>query len=553
MAAIFLMMAAAMLHSCSNSTIPLRELSEIDSIGIDRPDSALTLIERFDTRKLSTPADSALFYLISAELRDKNYYADTIDTPIRQSVRFYRKSNDKYNLMRSLFYQGEILRNKGQLGDALLAEMEAADAFQSYDKAIPLDWVYGKKIFTGISEIYENTGDRVQKMEYAKKAYEMAAKSDSTPFINDATLWYAATLSENSQVHGSVALLKKLLGQALTSVDTALVMETASHLGNAYLWDRNFREARHYLSFPILLGKDSAMTDRDINFLLWSMIEDKAPLDSIRQVREKIGSYITDDEIIYDYHLSFGNYNKAFHSLKRSNRILNNQIVSTSRSEAAAMFSTLLNERRIMAEKEASLQKNLSILIVISTFLTLVLVVVSFLIWIRRKNKKISELVYKVAILGKTTPATENHYPSQRSEILSSFFSRLDSLYSEYYRIPSNHREAAPLVAEMETLIESIHNDSCLLGSLEKEIDQQTENLLSELYRSGRRLNENQRRLIVYLYFNLSVESICVLFGINTEVFYNRKSRLKNSISHLSSPRKKELLDLLFPVASKSK
>lgn len=130
------------------------------------------------------------------------------------------------------------------------------------------------------------------------------------------------------------------------------------------------------------------------------------------------------------------------------------------------------------------------------------------------------------------------------TSLLSTIFIHLDRLYSEYYK--SDKKQTGHLLDEMEKNIDKLRSDDRFLEELESEINNATGGLLMDVYDSLQGFSSNQRRLAAYLYLGMSVESLCLIFKIHPETFYNRKSRLKSSLSRSTSERKEELLGILF-------
>lgn len=127
--------------------------------------------------------------------------------------------------------------------------------------------------------------------------------------------------------------------------------------------------------------------------------------------------------------------------------------------------------------------------------------------------------------------------------LLRKIFGSLDLLYSEYYR--TNEKERKGILGKMGEAIDMLRNDKDLLKELEMEINRCSDNILDDTYSGKDKLMESQRRLVAYLYFGLSTETICELLQIAPDAYYNRKSRLLDRIRGFASPRRDELLRMI--------
>lgn len=138
--------------ACIRHTSPAKELEAVDSLLSSHPDSAYSLLCRLDSAAVASERDSALFHLLWAEARYKNFFDDTVDTDIASAARFFEKSGDRHNLMRALYYRAVILRNKGDHGNAMIC---LRHAIENADTASRTDIFYLAKIYQALSELQQ--------------------------------------------------------------------------------------------------------------------------------------------------------------------------------------------------------------------------------------------------------------------------------------------------------------------------------------------------------------------------------------------------------------
>lgn len=155
-----------------------------------------------------------------------------------------------------------------------------------------------------------------------------------------------------------------------------------------------------------------------------------------------------------------------------------------------------------------------TIWIIITSLVTIISIILITRLKIERKSNKIKELLDTIGLLSKN----DSKQLSERfvsSDILQNIFLRLDHLYSAYYRMPESSTSAPQLIYAMETELQALREDDTLLTQLENEINQETSGILNHTYSKMKKVSANQRRLVAYLYFGLSVEMICLLFRIS--------------------------------------
>ena len=80
--------------ACNTRVNYNKYLIAIDSLIVQQPDTALSMLEAFPTNSLQTQADSAYYGLLMTEARDKNYIIQTNDSLIQSALTYYNGTND---------------------------------------------------------------------------------------------------------------------------------------------------------------------------------------------------------------------------------------------------------------------------------------------------------------------------------------------------------------------------------------------------------------------------------------------------------------------------
>ncbi len=114
------------LSACRQSTnVP--ELDTADSLMEQRPDSALTLLRRIDTLRLSAQHDRARYAMLLSMALDKNYI-DLKDFHVLQpAIDYYENHGTPTEQMRTFYYQGRIYKNAGNMSKALQTFLKALE------------------------------------------------------------------------------------------------------------------------------------------------------------------------------------------------------------------------------------------------------------------------------------------------------------------------------------------------------------------------------------------------------------------------------------------
>lgn len=554
------------LFSCVNNSRLNPKLSEIDNLTWTNPDSAYSLINEFDTTLLKNGMDSAMYRLLWAELRDKTYHDDTVTDEISKAALYFRLNNDGYNAMRALYYQGIIAHNAEMYGHTVVSLMEALE--QSKHVTLKNSY-YPAKIYGALSSVSHNIGDEINEELFARKSYEEYCKLDSAIFIIESKLWWATTLCQtgNPQKGGEIAkdiyLKSKSVGDYKNAEEALLIM------ANSALRKEEFERAKAY--FNILLTEyEYDMSSNDLNLYMWALTDSDASKDSIEMVYQRIMKLTGEDDVTYEYYVSKGDYEHATNSLLNELSATEEKFGMRMRNDAGVALNSWHDEKIVESSLKLNALKERSLWIIILSVLCLSLCIAFWVINRFKMSNRINKLLKDILILreeGKRFSIRENELKAEidtyrdsvdsyrsivdeannkNSNALDLWFKKIDDLYRQYYVTASSEENKKGLVATVSKEMEYLRTDDEMLLQMERHINSCNNNQLSELLGSLKRITADQRRLIVFLYFGLSVEAMCAIFDIKQSVLYNRKSRLLAHINNSSIKDVEEFIQKVF-------
>ena len=117
---------ALCLTACTRP-VAVPELDTADSLMEQRPDSALALLRRIDTLRLSAQHDRARYAMLLSMALDKNYI-DLKDFHVLQpAIDYYEDHGTPTEQMRTFYYQGRIYKNAGNMSKALQTFLKALE------------------------------------------------------------------------------------------------------------------------------------------------------------------------------------------------------------------------------------------------------------------------------------------------------------------------------------------------------------------------------------------------------------------------------------------
>ena len=140
-------------------------LDDIESYIIERPDSALTVLQNLDSSVLSTRALQARYSLLRTMAVDKCYEDITIPGMLDPAVAWYNRHGSADEKLRSRFYQGRIAQAQRKQTEAAVffaqAEQFVAEAKDSH--AIGL-------LYEAMATVYNTVHNTDKEQEYVEKS-----------------------------------------------------------------------------------------------------------------------------------------------------------------------------------------------------------------------------------------------------------------------------------------------------------------------------------------------------------------------------------------------
>lgn len=145
--------------------------------------------------------------------------------------------------------------------------------------------------------------------------------------------------------------------------------------------------------------------------------------------------------------------------------------------------------------------------------------------------------------------AVSNQEICEKYEIVSSYlkdylydkYKRVNDLCDSYFQDRLVKSKNSGLEKDMKSLLKNL-SDPVFIKEICTHIDRCMDGLYSSFISDFPDLSEDARRLFIFLTLGFSSRTICVIFGIETTILYNRKSRLKKILSSANTLRKQEYL-----------
>ena len=149
-AGLYLALLAALCLTACTRPADVPELDTADSLMEQRPDSALALLRRIDTLRLTSRHDRARYAMLLSMALDKNYI-DLKDFHVLQpAIDYYEDHGTPTEQMRTFYYQGRIYENAGNMSKALQTYLKALERGKESNDTLTIARAYSAQLIPNL-------------------------------------------------------------------------------------------------------------------------------------------------------------------------------------------------------------------------------------------------------------------------------------------------------------------------------------------------------------------------------------------------------------------
>lgn len=539
------------------------KLTEAEAIMEEDPDSALHIITSIDTTYLKNRKDWAKYALLNVQARTKTNEIITSDSLISRAVTYYQEKGDSPDLMKSLFYNADILCNQKKFDRASYI------ATNSYDLTLKFkDSYWIAKTAEQLSDIYIACYNEVEAKKYNWDAIVYYEKANRR--LNHLYSWCDRALLEGNSLN-----YNRAIEIADSIADIARVELNDSSL-LAYCIDVKFpicfnagkyEEAKECFS---KLEQLKSFSDIPIHFFAHlSLIylregkisKSKYLIDSIDinqcDQRDRAAFY----NMYRQFYLKLGDYKNAYDYLDSIIHIQNKITWDIMDNNIALAQKGYYDNKSVESLKKESKSKKQVVIIVI---IALTIIIIGFMIYrisIKIKDNKIEKSVNEIIILTEQikNKSIENKELSNsihgREEQISNMDMEIENLFrnqwntlnrlcNEFFEKESQSSKLSS-IASIEKEIKKIVNRKNI-GSIEESVNKYMNNIVVALREQCSFLKEEDFIFIILVYAGFAPRTICMFTNIKFKHFYNKRSRLIERIKK-SDVKDKERFISKFP------
>lgn len=554
------LLAAYGLWSCSPSAERIR-LEAADAIMEQNPDSAYAIVCSTDTSALRSADDRALYALLYTQARTKLNYVQTDDSLIATAVRYYERRGDSPELMRALFYRGDVTYNDGDMHTALLSTIRA--------RAIAIDQgdhYWRAKCAEQLADIYSsayNNGKAITYTEEACREYLQAGKIRNNLF---SSCDLGTRIFNIGDTVRGVALLDSVLTVAREDKDSVLmgyslkslivVNTTPSTYSKAQsYWEEMLRLSHIYPITPYLYASRAEMAIYKGDY---NVADELLGYASGMSCNKKDSLTINLCRVFLNARLS--DYKSAYDGARQ---IIVRQDADFDYITERSLESGLSDYYKTLADRGET-ESRLLLWIEILTVIIFIIIVICSVVFFRYKlNKKDSELDRAAKELYSLSQRYDNAVNDKSTliETLATQTQRIATLASEVEHQQSeiakaddtNNKVIASLFKDRWSLINTLcyeyfekkglkNLNAGVVDGLKEQIDMLRsrksldmiceivnlckDDIIKRLQKQCPSIKESDVAFLTYIYAGFSPRSVCLFMDITLPNYYKKRQRI---------------------------
>ena len=530
---------------CSCTPLEVRNLlKDVDTYIMERPDSALSVLESVDRNLLKTEKSRAQHALLHAMALDKNYIDVTEDSIARVAVDYYSRKGPEKSKARAYYYLGIAYYYQNNYDKAILEFTKAEKVAEECDS---LYWGMTKD---AQGHTYDITYNEIEVIKCFQKAYDIFIGLSDFDKARSIKFKLAQVYTGELEYEKADSILYDLSKDKGINDNLKLRVAASYAYLNTIKPEREISEAIKL--YESVLNKEDILSVQD----RWAYAFALSLVGRNEESKE-----ITDNLILIDttssapYWLYLinkyqGNTAEALSYLEESG-FMDNEVVTTALNQSLSLAQRDYYESQTeQAEYRVRNRTLMMLSLVIGIAFIAMLAIVAIRKYIRtHKEEKeryiqyIDEISSQMQLLQQkadSLPVMKRKY----LELYKSKYENFRVLCDQYLQFEGRNDAEGKIYRQVISMIDEIRKDSNNVAELENILNNDLDAIMSNL-RSEIKMKEIDYRVFSYLVIGFDATTISRLLDTTVNIIYIRKSRIKHYIESSDAVHKTQFMDMI--------
>lgn len=547
--------------SCGKIKDAHNTLNDIETFINERPDSALTILDSFDTSLLENKSIWAHHSLLHAQAKDKCYIDETDDSLMTQVVNYYEGKRDKERLFKAYYYLGRIQYNAGDYASSMLSYTKAEQLIDKIDDEFIRGLLYAQ--LGMLHQKYYDYPRSLDAFNTAAKHYELARKTAHKYF---AKLNIGQVYQELKDYTAAEVLLSEVMSWSYENDFVQLCQEALEFL--ITLYDETDQEAK-ISSLTNSVYADycgSSLQVIQIRAFELSKQNNASSIDMLNEADAYLQHTVdTISNYYYKYrvHKQFGQYKEALFNHEQMINVQDAQTSTVLKHPLLSIKNDYIQAENKYMQLKVKMHKTQKHFAIIILCISICCITIYFRRRIQEKNtemlgyievatdlektliekcQEIESISNNLGVIGSELKTSEGYI----SEIFYKQYELLNKLTSTYYETHVCNKDMEAIYKQVSLEIERLSSDKKAISQLENFVNRYRRNIMNTIRTHLPDLTKMDYRLLCYLCAGFSAKAISIFTGDSTNNIYVKKSRIKDAILKLKDEKvKRDILEAI--------
>lgn len=547
--------------SCGNIRDAHNTLNDIETFINERPDSALTILNSFDTSLLDHKSIWAHHSLLHAQAKDKCYIDETNDSLMTQVVNYYEGKRDKEKLFKAYYYLGRIQYNAGDYAESMLSYTKAEQLIDKIDDDFIKGLLYAQ--LGMLNQMYYDYTSSMDAYESAQTFYNNAGEIVHKYYIK---LNIGQLYQELKQYGMSEKLLCEVMYWAYDNNYDLLCQEALEFLTTLYDETSQTDKSNTLLNSQYIDICSTSLPIIQTQALSLAKNNDLSSIDLIDKCNLLI--QYTEDTISNNYYRyriykELGYYKDALDNYEQMIHLQDSTTFSALQLPLQEVKNNYLQAENRYMQLKVKMHKNQKYFVILILCISICCLTLYFRRKIQKKHtemlgyievatdleKILMEKCQEVEDISNSLDAIDSELKTSEGYISEMFYKQyelLNKLTSTYYETHVCNKDMEAIYKQVSLEIERLSSDKKSIRQLENFVNRYKGNIMTTIRTHLPNLNEMDYRLLCYLCAGFSAKAISIFTGDSTNNIYVKKSRIKDIIVELKDENvKREILEAI--------
>ena len=541
---IFPLLLLISLFGCTQRDIT-RTFDEVETFIMERPDSALAILDTMDRSRLQTDRTRARHALLHAMALDKNFIDVCEDSIAQVAVDYYSKRGPRKYYARSLYYLGLAYFYQKDYNKAIIEFTKAEEVAQECD-SLYLGMVKSAQAYT-----YGKTYNVIEELECLRKAFEIDSKVSPKYYGDVVKIDLIHSLYNQNYIDEADSLLNDLLQDQLLDSRLRIVAKiTKAFISISLNKKENFQSSVNTYDEIFNSGDTEWLTIRDY----WAWAYSLGVLGRTDEAQDIIQQINIEESIISSYWQyliakSDGDMQSSLCFLEKYIEYNDKEVSDALEQSLASVQRDYFKSQSKVSEYKAHNARLTMWIIILMSVFALFLVFIFIRMYVRKQNEVREGYLQHISeIKRQLEEAKREDYPSLKKKYISLYRSRFETigaLYEQFVHSKDLVNAETSVYNKVSVLVEDFTEDYSDSEKFEAMLDEDMDNIMSNLHIEVPGLKKKDYVIFSLFVIGFDVTTISHLLNTTMNTIYIRKSRIRHQIEELNPLHKQQFLEVL--------